>query len=359
MADRARGALLGALLAVAVGMPVAAAHAAALGIAARLAAPAFPSSVSATGGVIAWASASGSSHRFEIVVREAGRDRALSATSAVGWIDGIKLGTGASGRSVVVYSHCPHSPYANAKAGSAGTDGCRLWWARLSGGAAHLLAAAPADTSVGVATHGEVVFAVQPNTGRERQPASVERAQLTGGSATALRVPSPDGATIDDISANGEQVAFSEAPSSGASSTGVSEIWLDDGSAAPELIARVSSDDNPIDDSEQFFDGLTVTPEFVYAFMYSQSGIVPPVASELERISLPGLATALAPFEPIGSLSSDGIDATAFDPSDNRLVLSLFSPLSDFSTPSGACSTRASSSTACPVVQSGTVAFGD
>ena len=39
---------------------------------------------------------------------------------------------------------------------------------------------------------------------------------------------------------------------------GASEIWLDNGGAAPQLIAKVVSDDNPIDDSEQFFDGLTL-----------------------------------------------------------------------------------------------------
>ncbi len=358
MVLRARAAFVGVVLAVAAGVPAAVAQGAALGVAERLATPAFPSAVSAARGVIAWAAASGSGHRFEIVVREAGRDHALSSTSAAGWIDAIKLGTGASGRPIVVYSRCPYSPFASGSAGHAGTDGCRLWWARLSGGAAQLIAAAPADTSIGVATHGVVVFAVQHSTAREMQPVRIERAQLTGKSAVALRVPTPDGATIDDMSANGEQVAFSESPDEGVSQTGLSEVWLDEGTAAPKMIAKVSSDANSIDDSEQFFDGLTVTGEFVYAFLYSQSGIVPPVASQLERIALPGLETALAPWEPAGSLSSDGIEATAFDPSDNRLVLSLFSPQSEFSRPSDTCSTRPSSSSACPVVQSGTVAFG-
>jgi hypothetical protein len=329
-----------------------------LGIAARLASPAFPSPVSAAGGAIAWATASGSGHRFEIVVREGARDRALGATSAVGWIDGVKLGTGASGRPIVVYSHCPHSPFAGGTVGDAGTDGCRLWWARLSGGAAHLIAAAPPDTSMGVATHGAVVFAVQPNTAREAQPARVVRAQLSGGSAHQLQVPDPDGATIDDISASGAQVAFSEAPRSASSKTGLSEIWLDEGAAAPRLIAKISSDDLPIDYSEQFFDGLTVTSSSIYAFLYSQAGLQPPVSSELEQFSLPTLTTALAPWQQSGHLSGDGIEATAFDPSDNRLVVSLFSPESVFDLPSSSCSTRASSAAACPVVESGPVTFG-
>ncbi|MGA2454778.1 MAG: hypothetical protein ABSG93_14770 [Solirubrobacteraceae bacterium] len=339
-------------------IPVAAAQAEALGVAARLATPAFPSTVSAAGGVIAWASASGSGHRFEIVVRSGGHNRALSATSAVGWIDGVKLGTSASGSAIVVYSRCPHSPFASGRVGSAGTDGCRLWWARLSGGAAHEIAAAPADTSIGAATKGVVAFAVQPNTAHENQPARVETAPLSGGSAHALRVPTPDGAAIDDISASAGQVAFSEAVAPSSSNVGISEIWLDEGATAPQLIAQISSDSNPIDDSEQYFDGVTLSSGFIYAFLYSQAGIVPPVASKLEQIALPGLATSAVSWAPSGSLRNDGINATAFDPSENRLVLDLFSPESEFSSASSTCSTSASSARACPVVQSGPVSFG-
>jgi hypothetical protein len=346
---------------VAVGLTVAAAAAAAvgaLGAAADLARPAFPSSVSAVGGVIAWAAASGPEHRFEIVVRRGGHNHALTATSAVGWIDGVKLGTGSGGHSIVVYSRCPHSPFANANVSSAGTDDCRLWWAPTRGGHAHRINAAPVDTSVGVAEHGVAVFAVQHNTARESQPARVETAQLTGTSARALKVPTPNGATIDDISANGAQVAFSEASLAPNRRMGVSEIWLDNGKAAPRLIAKVVSDTVPIDHAAQFFDGLTLTNGFVYAFLYSQSGVYPPVASRLERISLPGLATTVAPWAPSASLSTDGINATAFDPSNSQLILDLFSPQIDFSTTSASCSTHAGSATACPVVQTGPVTFG-
>ena len=185
------------------------------------------------------------------------------------------------------------------------------------------------------------MFAVQPNTARERQPARVETARLTGTSARALPVPTPKGATIDDISASGTQVAFSEAPLSANEREGVSEIWLDNGTAPPQLVAKVVSDTVQIDDSAQYFDGLTLTSEFVYAFLYSQRGIHPPVAPQLERISLPGLATTVAPWAPSGSLSRDGINATAFDPSDNRLIVDLFSPQSDFETASASCSTHA------------------
>ena len=353
-----RMAAVGALVAMGVTVPAAVAAAGALGVAAGLATPAFPSSVSAVGGVVAWAAASGPGHRFEIVVRRAGHNHALTATSAVGWIDGVKLGTDSGSRSIVVYSRCPHSPFANANVGSAGTDGCRLWWAPTSGGSAHRINAAPADTSVGVAEHGVVVFAVQPNTARENQPARVETARLTGTSARALKVPTPNGATIDDVSASGAQVAFSEAPGSPNPRTGVSEIWLDSANAAPELIAKVVSDSVPIDESEQFFDGLTLTSGFVYAFLYSQRGIVPRVSSQLEQISLPGLARTVAPWAPSASLSSDGINATAFDPSNGRLVLDLFSPQLEFSTVSASCSTHAGSAKACPVVQTGPVTFG-
>jgi hypothetical protein len=357
MAARGCAALVGLVLAVLVSVPTAA-DGTTLGVTARLASPAFPSPVSAARGAVAWVAASGSGHRFEVIVRERGHDRALGATSAVGWIDGVKLGTGASGHPIVVYSHCPHSPFAGGTVGNAGTDGCRLWWARLSGGAAHLIAAAPPDTSIGLATDGIVVFAVQPNTARASQPVRVERAQLSGGSAHQIRVPVPDGATIDDISASGALFAFAEAPRSVASDVGLSEIWLDEGAAAPRLIAKISSDDQPIDYSEQFFDGLTVTSSSIYAFLYSQAGLQPPVSSELEQFSLPTLTTTLVPWRASGHLSGDGIVATAFDPSDNRLVVSLFSPESEFGLPSSSCSTRASSAAACPVVESGPVTFG-
>jgi hypothetical protein len=353
-----RLAAVGALVAVGVAIPASAAEAGALGVSASLATPAFPSSVSAVDGVVAWAAQSGPDHRFEIVVRRSGHDHALSATSAVGWIDAVKLGTGSSGRSIVVYSRCPHSPYAGGSLGSAGTDGCRLWWAPISGGDAHKIDAAPADTSIGVAEHGVVFFAVQPNTAREKQAARVEMAQLIGSSTHALQVPTPDGATIEDISASGTEVAFSEAPSSPEERMGVSEIWLDDASAAPQLIAKVVADDVPIDDSAQFFDGLTLTSGFVYAFLYSQSGIYPPVASQLEQISLPGLATAVVQWAPSAPLSADGIGATAFDPGDNRLILSLFSPRSEFDSSSASCSTHATSARACPVVEAEPVTFG-
>jgi hypothetical protein len=360
MGFKVRMATVGVLLAVGVTVPAATAEAEVLDVAAGVATPAFPSSVSAVGGVIAWAMESGSGHRFEIVVRRDGHDHALSATSAVGWIDGVKLGTASGGRSIVVYSRCPHSPYEVANTGSAGTDGCRLWWAPTDGGDARRIDAAPADTSVGVAVHGVVVFAVQPNTAREHQPARVETARLTGTSTHALQVPTPNGATIDDISANGTQVAFSEVPAAANPSISLSEIWLDNdnASATPQLIAKVVFDGVPIDDSEQYFDGLTLTSGFLYTFLYSEGGIYPPVASQLEQISLPGLATAVAAWAPSGSLSADGVDATAFDPSSDRLILDLFSPQSDFETASASCSTHAGSTKACPVVRTGSVTFG-
>jgi len=307
--------------------------------------------------MVAWAAGSGSGHRFEIVVRRGTHEHALSATSAVGWIDGVKLGSDSHGHAIVVYSRCPHSPFAAANVGSAGTDGCRLWWAPTSGGSAHRIVAAPTDTNIGLSEHGVVVFAVQPNTADQHQPARIETAHLTGTSAHALPVPTPDGATIADISADGSEVAFSEATESGAN-LDISQIWLDDGATAPALIARISSDGEALDDSEQFFDGLTLTSEFVYAFEYSQDGIVPPVASQLEQIALPGLATMMAPWAPSAPLHSDGINAAAFDPSNGRLVLDLFSAQLEFSSPSASCSTHAGSARGCPVVQSETIAFG-
>jgi hypothetical protein len=341
-----------------VSVPVAGAQAASVSVSSRLAAPAFPSSVSAAGGVIAWANASGSGHRFEVVVRSGAHDRALTATSAAGWIDGVRLGTSAGGSPIVVYSRCPHSPFASGRVGEAGTDGCRLWWARVSGGRAHEIAAAPPDTSIGAASDGKVAFAVQPNTAHERQPARVETASLTGGAAHALTVPTPDGAAIDDVAVSGGQVVFSEAVAPSSADVGLSEVWLQEDSAAPQLIAKVSSDANPIDESEQYFNSVTLSGGFVYAFLYSQAGIVPPLPSQLEQIALPGLATNIVTWTPSAALREDGIDASAFDPSDERLVLSLFSPQSEFSSPSASCPTRTSSAKGCPVVRSGPVSFG-
>jgi len=347
------------LFAAVVAVPVAAAAAGSLGTATVAATPAFVSPVSVVNGALAWAAPSGSGHRFEVVVRSGGHKHALSATSAVGWIDGVKLGTNATGQLLVVYSHCPHSPFANGTPGHAGTDGCRLWWAPTSGGSAHRISAAPADTSMGVAVGGTVFFAVQPNTADTSQPAQIETAQLGGaGAAQELTVPTPDGATIDDISATGTAVAFSEAPAVANQAMGISEIWLDSGAAAPELIAKVTSDTTPSDDSAQFFDGLTLTSSDVYAFLYSQPGVYPPVASQLEQIALPGLATSTAAWTPGTSLSAYGVNATAFDPTSNRLALGLFSPEVNFSNASATCSTHIGSTRACPVVQTGPVTFG-
>ena len=343
-------------LAIALTIFAAVAQAGSLGTPTVLATPAFPSPVSAVGGIVAWAAPYGSGSRFEIVVRSSGQARALSTTSAVGWIDSVKLGTDATGHSIVVYSRCPYS-FANGTSGHAGTDSCRLWWVSTSGGGAHRINAAPPDTSIGVAVHGSVVFAVQPNTAQPNQPARIETARLTGSSAQPLAVPTPDGATIDDLSSNGTQVAFSEAPSTTTPSKGVSELWLDGGSGAPELIAKVVFDGNPIDDDEHFYDGVTLTSGFLYAFLYAQRNVYPPVASALERISLTGLPSAVSAWSPGTSLSAYGIGAAAFDPGDSQLILSLFSAQVDFSTVSAACSTHAGSAKSCPVVQTGPVTF--
>lgn len=282
----------------------------------------------------------------------------------MGWIDGVKLGTEAHRNPIVVYSRCPHAPFAGGPAGSAGTDGCRLWWARTSGGAAHRIAAAPSDTNLGDAVDGTVVFAVQHSTAHEHGAARLYTARLVGGSARALRVPQADGATIDDLSADGTQVAFSEALAprfiTGTEALlGSSQIWLDAGGAAPRLIAQVASDANPVDDSERYFDGITLASGYVYAFLYSQGGIVPPVASALQRIALTDLTTVQAPWLAPPSLAAFGIGAAAFDPSGGVLVLGKFSQRIELSTASASCSTHAGSDDACPVVRSAPVTLDE
>ncbi|HLM85244.1 MAG TPA: hypothetical protein VK272_03550 [Solirubrobacteraceae bacterium] len=302
--------------------------------ASTLATTSLPSPVSAVGGVVAWVGASGRGHRFQIVIRSRGHNRALSATSAVGWIDGVKLGTDAHGRTIVVYSRCPYKPYGNSSPGHGGTDGCRLWWAPTAGGAAHLVRAAPPDASTGQAVGGSVVFAVQPNSAN-LGAARVETARLSGNSAQALPVPHPKGASIEDISASSTQVAFienSEEPTG--QPTGLSQIWLDEGNATPKLIAHVRSDDVPIDESAQFFDGLTLSGGYVYTSLYAQPGldlpgVEPHVTSRLERISLADLSVAESPWEP--DEFDLGVNATSYDPTAEALVVSSFSRQVDFS----------------------------
>jgi hypothetical protein len=300
-----------------------------------LATTSVPSPVSALDGVVAWAHASGRGHRFEIVLRRQGHDHPLSTTSAVGWIDGLQLGSGAGGRAIVVYSRCPHKPYGSSRPGKGGTDGCRLWWAPTSGGAAHLIRAAPPDASVGAALAGQVTFAVQANTASlGAGSVRVETAGLSGASARALPVPHPRGASIEHLSVGGAQVVFienSEQP--GAASTGLSQIWLDEGSAAPRLIASVSSDDLPIDESAEFFDGLTLSAGYIYTSLYAQPGldqpgIQPQASSRLERISLADLSVAEAPWEP--DEYDLGVSATSYDPASHALIVSSFSRQVDF-----------------------------
>jgi hypothetical protein len=299
-----------------------------------LATTSLPSPVSALGGMVGWVGASGRGHRFEVVIRSQGHDRALGATSAVGWIDGVALGTDAHGHTIVVYSRCPYKPYGNSRPGHGGIDGCRLWWAPTAGGAAHLIRAAPADTSVGEALAGNVTFAVQPNSA-SLGPVRVETARLSGSSAQALPVPHPKGASIEHISVSGTQVAFvenSEEP--GSASTGVSQIWLDEGGATPRLIAHVSSDDVPIDESAEFFDGLTLSGGYVYTSLYAQPGldqpgIEPHVSSRLQRISLADLSIAESPWEP--DEYDLGVNATSYDPASKAQVVSSFSRQVNFS----------------------------
>jgi len=299
-----------------------------------LATTALPSPVSALGGVVAWVGSSGRGHRFEVVIRSRGHDRALRATSAVGWIDGVELGTDAHGHTIVVYSRCPYKPYGISRPGHGGTDGCRLWWSPTAGGATRLIRAAPADTNVGDAVAGNVTFAVQPNSAH-LGAVRVETAPLSGTSARALPVPHPTGASIEHVSVSATQVAFIEnSEESAAPSRGVSQIWLDEGSATPRLIAHVSSDDAPIDESEEFFDGVTLAGGYVYTSVYAQPGldepgVEPRVTSHLQRIALADLSIAESPWEP--DEYDLGVNATSYDPTSRVQVVSSFSRQVNFS----------------------------
>jgi hypothetical protein len=330
-----------------------------LGSARVLATPTFTSPVAAAGGVIAWAASSGRGHRFEVLISRAGKTHALASTSAVGWIEGVKLGTDAHGHAIVVYSRCPHAPFGSATPGQAGTDGCLLWWAALSGGRARRIVAAPADTTVGTATAGRVVFAIQPITSRPNQPARLETTTLTGHTARSLPLSKPDGAIVTDISAAGSDVAFIEEPHSTEDRTSPSQVWLDAPGAAPRLLDQQIGDAVPVDHEEHFFDGVTLTGNAVYAFLYASPALsepphAPPTHSELVQIPLAGGTAATARWTST-PFSSFGIQAAAFDPSDDQLVLDLFSSRLELA--SEACSSHASSARACPILTTGPVEY--
>lgn len=300
-----------------------------------LATTSVPSPVSALHGAVAWVASSGRGHRFEVVIRRRGHDHRLRATSAVGWIDGVQLGSGAGGHAIVVYSRCPHKPYGSSPPGKGGTDGCRLWWAPITGARAHLIRAAPPDASVGASLAGEVTFAVQANTASlGTGSVRVETAGLSSATAHARPVPHPRGASIEQISVSGTQVAFVEnSQQPGAASTGLSQIWIDEGRAASRLIASLTSDDLPIDESAEFFDGLTLSAGYVYTSIYAQPGldqpgIAPQVRSRLERISVADLSVAEAQWEP--DEYDLGVSATSYDPTSQTLVVSSFSRQVDF-----------------------------
>jgi hypothetical protein len=351
-----------AVASLAVGLAPSAADAGSLGTAQVIATPTYSTPVAFGDGVLAWATGSGRGNRFGIVLRRAGVVSRLAATSAVGWIDGVKLGTDSGGHAIVVYSRCPQARYGSNRVGHASTDGCRLWWARLSGGPARRVAAAPADTSVGTATLGKVYFAVQPNTahnGPTGQAALVETASLTGTRVHALRVPTPDGAVITDLSTNGADVAFTELPFPADEHAGASQVWLDVPSAAPRLLAQQISDQTPIDYDAVFFDGVTLTGDAAYAFLFADPNLESPVASAFERIPLAGgpIATApwTSPWPSPPSPAGDGISASAFDPGSGELALDLFGP--DQQDDPSTCTGGPADPNACPILVTGPVSF--
>ena len=356
--------LCGGLLAGWMALGAGGARAVSLTVTGELAAPGLPSVVAASGGTQAWVVAAGPQHRFAVTIRARGHTRRLGATSAVGWIDGLKLGTDSRGRQVVVYSHCPHDLFAPEPSGRAGTDGCRLWWAPTSGGPARLIAGAPPDASVGVAARGTVTFVVQPNTAYHGiRPPRLEQVSLAGGRPRGLAEPGLSGreVEVEDIAAAGSSIAFIEdhrLPSSGETSQNVSEIWLQNPRSPARIIQSATYEQTEAANDARYYQGLTLTESAVYAFLYAEAGVYPPTASLLERVSLPGLLTSTTAWAPAPPLSSLGINGEAFDPSDDELTLATFSWLLDYESPHvEPCSHTAVSARACPVVQTAPAAF--
>jgi len=361
---------MGVLLGAGLACP-AAAHGAGLSVSRVLATPGLPAAVAASRGMQAWVSPSGPGHRFAVTVRGPGGVRRLAATSAVGWIDGVKLGTDSRGRVIVVYSRCPYDPYGGGSDGHAGTDGCRLWWAPLQGGRARLIAGAPANSSVGVSVGGTVTFAVQHNTANEGGAARIEQTGLTGGRAHPLEVPKLSHATVEDISTSGSEVAFAddrEEPSRGEVSDGVSEIWLLAPGSPASLVQSDSWESAEPAHTGRYFQGLTLTSSAVYAFLYLEVGAVedaqsgymlyPSATSLLEKISLPDLATDAVPWTPAAPFDKLGVAAEAYDPSDAELTAAMFSNVLGYERSTDPCAAGIVGKRSCPVVQTAQVTFG-
>jgi hypothetical protein len=312
-----------------------------------LARPPVPSPVSAADGVLAWAGSSGSGHRFEVMLRHAGHNRRLRATSAVGRILHVKLGAEADGQTVVVYSHCPKGV-------------CRLWWASIAGGAAHLIRAAPRGTSLGAAAEGTVTF-VKPG----HKP-RLESVSLTGSAAHTLPpIPNVAEGSISDISATSTGVAFivaSEQPP-----MSLSQIWLSEGGGTPRLITQVSGLTQEEDNEYQFFVGLTLTNEFIYTYLLAAPGLISevppgikPVVPGLRRITLalPSVTTDASNALPFQD-ARIGLEGVSYDPSDQMVLASPIPATTYYPGTSmpGRCATHASSENVCPVESFGPVSF--
>jgi hypothetical protein len=204
---------------------------------------------------------------------------------------------------------------------------------------------------------------VQPNTARPRQAALIETASLTGTRVHALRVPTPDGAKIADLSTNGARVAFVELPLPADERAGASQVWLDVPSTAPRLLAQQISDATPIDYDAVFFDSVTLTGDAAYAFLFADPGPDPnpaqQPASAFERIPLAGgpIATApwTSPWPSPPAAEADGVSAGAFDPVSGQLALDLYGP--DQQDSPSTCTGGPADPNACPILVTGPVSF--
>ena len=194
-------------------------------------------------------------------------------------------------RAIVVYSRCPHSPFAGGRPGQAGTDGCRLWWAPLSGGcptgSRRLHPTRPSGRRAtgrgglrGAAQHrprtaGRPARALDAHRSRQRDPPSPQR---PGRRSPTWRRRGP-GRSRSSSSRTPPNRAR-QPPRCG---------WR-----ARAQRRRCSRSRSPTrcrsTDSARFFDGLALTSTDAYAFLYANRGVFPPggLGSSSRYLSPPG-----------------------------------------------------------------------
>jgi hypothetical protein len=135
----------------------------------------------------------------------------------------------------------------------------------------------------------------------------------------------------------------------------------------PRLVTQVTGLTPEIDDSYQFFVGLTLSSEFVYSYDYAAPGLsefappgTTPTVAGLRRVTLtsPAKITESQPRLPFEG-ATIGLEGLSYDPTDGRLLVSLIPSTTYYPGTSmpRRCATAASSRNACPVERFAPLSF--